>query len=141
MNDDITVKDLGEKQREVFKAKAEYEAAKQESNSLFAKFKILQSDHIERLESLAMKSYKTDAGNFSFTMVESVSLDQENKDEFWDYLREKGLFNSMITINSATLNSWAKQEFAEQEESGSLDPQVPGLNKKPPFAKASMRKS
>ena len=137
----ITVEELDRKQREVFEAKATYEAAKSKASELFAEFKKLQGEHVERLDSLGKRNYKSDAGTFSYTMVENVKLDPANKKEFWAYLQEKGLFEDMITVNSQTLNSFAKQEFAVQEEEGSLDPQIPGLVKSEPYAKPSMRKN
>ena len=137
----ITVEELEEKQLEVFRAKATYEASKAKTSDLYAEFKKLQGAHVERLEALGKTSYKSDAGNFSYTMVENVKLDPAKKREFWEYLKSRGLFEDMITVNSQTLNSFAKGEMAAMEEAGDLDPELPGLIKTEPYAKASMRKN
>lgn len=139
--DNITVEELDLKQKEVFEARAAYDAAKKLSNEAHARLGELQGEHIARLESVGKTSYKNQYGTFSFSMVEGVKIDPENKSVFWEYLRDKGLFEEMITVHSATLNAFAKEEMKGMEMAGDIDPQIPGLVKSEPHAKASMRKS
>jgi len=137
----ITVEELDRKQAEVFSARKKYEEADALSKGLYAEFKRLQEEHVSRLEGLGKTSYKTDAGLFSYSVVENVKLDPEGKEEFWNFLRERGLFEQMISVNSNTLNSFAKEEFRAMEAAGELDPQIPGLVKMEPYFKPSMRKA
>ena len=46
----------------------------------------------------------------------------------------------MITVNSRTLNSYAKQEEELAEEEGDFDFQIPGLEKSEPLEKLVIRK-
>lgn len=49
------------------------------------------------------------------------------KEAFYNYLRSKGLFDSMISVNSQTLNSFCKKEMEAAKEAGDLDFEIPGL--------------
>jgi hypothetical protein len=51
----------------------------------------------------------------------------EEKDAFYGYLRAKGLFDTMISVNSQTLNSFAKKELEAAKETGDIDFKIPGL--------------
>lgn len=51
----------------------------------------------------------------------------EEKDAFYGYLKEKGLFDTMISVNSQTLNSFAKKELEAAKELGDIDFTIPGL--------------
>lgn len=56
-----------------------------------------------------------------------VPKDPEKKDAFFRYLREKGIFDSVATVHSATLNSFYNAEIAAAREEGKTDFQIPGL--------------
>jgi len=81
------------------------------------------------LEALGMREVKTSVGNFSFKDVQSykVPKDDESRELFFKYLREKGVFNNLITVNSMTLNSFANQEEELALEEGNFDFQIPGI--------------
>ena len=51
----------------------------------------------------------------------------EDKQAFYGYLKSKGLFDTMISVNSQTLNSFAKKELELAKEEGDLDFKLPGL--------------
>ena len=51
----------------------------------------------------------------------------EEREAFFGHLKEKGLFEDMITVHSQTLNSWAKRELEVAAEMGADDFQIPGL--------------
>ena len=51
----------------------------------------------------------------------------EDKEAFYGYLKEKGLFDTMISVNSQTLNSFAKKELDVAKEAGDIDFAIPGM--------------
>ena len=143
MSDELTVQELEEKQKEVFEQRKTYEAAKKQSNEEHATLKKLEAAHVERLETLGKNSYRADSGLFSFRYTEAWKLGAtlEERKEFFDYLKERELFDSMISINSRTLNTYAKKEAEVAESNGELDFQLPGLYKSDPVATVSLRKT
>ncbi len=73
------------------------------------------------------KKYQANSGTFSVTDKTSVKVPKSPEDRalFFGWLRDKGVFQSVITVNSQTLNSIYKQEFDAAE-----DPhfKIPGIN-------------
>ena len=136
----ITVQELEQRQTAIFQQRKIYEDMKARSTEEYNKLKEMQEEHIAILEELGKTSYKCDAGTFSFRYQEGFSLDKENKMAFFNYLKEKDLFYAMITVNSQTLNSYAKKEIEAAIEAGELDPQIPGVIKKEPVPIASLRR-
>lgn len=88
----------------------------------------IENKVIEILEKLDKTSYQSKVGRVGITARTSVKLPAtpEDKQKFFDYLREKGLFENMITVHSATLNSYYKAEFNSAMEKGE-DFDIPGI--------------
>jgi hypothetical protein len=140
---EITVNELEAKIEEAFKQREIYEEAKAKSNEEYAKLQTVQDTIKGMLENLEMDSYKGKAGTFSYNMVESfrVPKDLENRKLFFDFLKEKGVYETMISVNSKTLNAFAKEELRAAEDSGELDFTIPGLEKTDPAPTYTMRKA
>jgi len=138
MNNEPTVKQLEAMVAECFRLREQYQEAKKVSGEYYKKLTEMQNQVIEVLTELGKTSYVSDVGTFSFKVQESFRVPKtpEARKMFFDFLKEKGIYDDMISVNSMTLNSWAK---AEIESSDSLDYQIPGLEKSEPSFKASMR--
>lgn len=54
--------------------------------------------------------------------------DPEEREKFFNYLREKGLFEDMVSVNSMTLNAYYKQELETARQEGNFDFAIPGLS-------------
>lgn len=88
---------------------------------------------IGMLKELNKSSYKSNHGMIIRTEKWRVNLPKtpEDKAAFFDYLREKGLFDQMITVNANTLNSYWKQEFENVKENApeeALTFAIPGIS-------------
>lgn len=126
----VTVKDLEDlcaqirEQRE--KEQKARDALKLESQAL----ETLERRFIETLESLGKTSYDTTDARFGISYRSSVRVPQgDDRTRFFDFLKSTGEFDSLITVNSQTLNGWYKQKLESAKESGELlDFKVPGLD-------------
>lgn len=49
------------------------------------------------------------------------------RESFFSYLKQQGVYENMITVNSQTLNAWAKEEEAAAVSRGDLAFEIPGL--------------
>lgn len=56
-----------------------------------------------------------------------VPKDPEKREQFFGYLKNKGLFEDLVTIHSSTLNSYYNQELSAAKESGQVFEGIPGL--------------
>lgn len=135
----ITVKELDGMVEECFKLKNDYQEASKVKAEAHGKMEMKQQEVIDALQELGKTSYKAPKGTFSYKVIENFRTpkDNESRAKFFSYLKEKGVYDELITVNSATLNSWAKEEIATYD---GLDMQIPGLVKCDPVFRASMRK-
>ena len=138
---ELTVKKIEAMIEYAFSLREEYQQAKEHAESLYGKLKDHQERIITELENLELASYKSKAGIFSYKYVSTFKTPKtpEQKELFYSYLKERGIFDSMISVNSRTLNSWAKQE--EEANAHIINFQVPGLEKGTPETVATMRKA
>lgn len=60
---------------------------------------------------------------FSVTMPK----DPNSKHEFFEWLRQKGVFENMVTVHSQTLNAMYKAEMDAAKAEGRTDLKIPGL--------------
>lgn len=135
----ITVSELDAMIENCFNLRQEYQEISRRKSEAHAELEIKQQEIIEALTELGKTSYKAPTGTFSYKIVENFRTpkDSESRAKFFSYLKEKGVYDEMVTVNSATLNSWAKEELATYD---GLDMQIPGLVKCDPVFRASMRK-
>lgn len=141
---DITVKELDalvlemKKQREIT---AEADAKLTEENKKLA---ILEAKAVEHLDALGKDNYKSENGTIGFRNDWRFNLpaDPDAWGNLFGYLKEKNLYDSMVTINSQKLNSFAKAEMKIAEEDGSImDFKIPGLEQPKLYKKLTFRKA
>lgn len=99
-------------------------------------YKLLENelDAIERslvttLTELGKTTYRSDVGTFTVRSKSMVRIPKdENRYKFFEYLKERGIFEDMVTVHSATLNAWYQQELTNAEERGEgMDFNIPGI--------------
>jgi hypothetical protein len=82
--------------------------------------------------------------NATYSIIKRKSFAQpaspEDRAAFFGYLRSKGLFDSMISVNSRTLTSWASREVEEMEKEGRVGWLPPGLSQPSEFESIGIRK-
>lgn len=98
---------------------------------------------LEALQDNGLQNYRSPHGLVSVTSKTSVRLPQtpEDKEAFYNYLKSRGIFDTMISVNSMTLNSWYKAEFANAIAEGNEDFKIAGLNEVTITPQLSLRKA
>lgn len=81
------------------------------------------------LEEAGLDSFRCELGNVGRTIRLSIKTPKSPEDRaaFFGYIKSKGLFDDMITVHSATLNSFYKDEFDQAKARGDADFKIPGL--------------
>lgn len=127
----MELSDVKDKINQAFKLREEYETAKKRAGELYAELQFLQGKIMGVLEEQEMDSLKTNLGTFSFRIQENFSLkrDQESRDQFFKFLKDKGVFEQIITVHARTLDAFAKSEAEAAEAEGNFDYLPPGLSK------------
>ena len=118
----------------------EIEAKLSEENK---KLEELKNKLVKLLEATNRDSWKSPYGTVSRVERTSITMpkDPESKEKFFAYLKNKGIFENLITIHSQTLNSWYKQEKEVAESEGNFHFKVEGLPEPKTTYTLSMRKS
>ncbi len=141
----ITVEQMN-KHVEAMRAKeAEYEEAQKVSTALKHEVDALYDQAGQMLLELGQESFRTPYGTLSLRKRRSfkVPRDEESRQAFFDELRERGVFDSMITVNSNTLNSFLKEEYELAESRGEdmVTYKFPGVEPPTVSVTASLRKA
>lgn len=120
---------------EVMKLVSRYNDERLKSDSMRAELKAQDAvvDEIEgrliaTLEALNLKSFKSDVATVDVAYRTSVKTPQgEAREAFFNYLKEIGAFDSLITVNSQTLNGWYRLEEERAAKEKRLL-RIPGLD-------------
>ena len=90
----------------------------------------------------AMPSFKGEFGTISIKNTKSITqpASMEEKLKLFGYLREQGIFEEMVNVNSRTLSSWANKEIEAKEKEGVFGWVPPGLKPPETFASLAVRK-
>lgn len=65
----------------------------------------------------------------------------EDKEKLFNFLREKGLFEQMVSVNSQTLNSLYKSLAEEALQQGNLDFKIPGVEEPTIYTTLKLKKA
>jgi hypothetical protein len=116
----ITVEQMNKHVEAIRAKEAEYEEAKKISSALGAEVDRLYDQAGQMLLELGQSSFKTPLGTISIKKRVSFQTpkDEESREAFFSKLKEMGVFDSMITVNSNTLNSFLKAEYEAAEARG-----------------------
>lgn len=140
---DVTVSELDRLQEALFEQYTIYQKAKAKASDEYKVYAEIENKLINKLEGAGKEKYQSPAGTFWYRYESSFKVPKETEDreKFFAHLKEKDVFDSMITVNSKTLNSWAKKEEEIAEEAGELDFNIPGIEKGAPSPKGYRRRS
>jgi SOS response regulatory protein OraA/RecX len=84
---------------------------------------------IDALEKNEKDNWDSKSCKISITHKTSVKVpkDMESKQKFFEYLRGKGMFEELVSVNSQTLNAFYKEQFEQAIEAGDVNFAIPGI--------------
>lgn len=84
---------------------------------------------LEWLTQLDRDSYQSKFGTVYKKRITSVSMpkDPVEREKFFKYLKERGSYDALVTINSRSLNAYYQSELELAAEQGNIDFAIPGL--------------
>ena len=118
---DVTLKELTGLCNDVRKLRDDKKLADDMLKVINGKIATKEAKVLEYLSEYGMKNFSGDFGMVVRTKRYSVKQPDgpEKKSEFFNWLREKGVFEEMVSVNSRTLTSFVK---AEHEATGKTPP-------------------
>jgi hypothetical protein len=135
MNEDepkvaVTVEQLDAIVEKIFEQRTKIEEMGKlvtEENKILAK---LEASAVAHLEELGRESYKAPHGTIRINEKWRFNLPQSDEDKalFFEYLRERDLFDKYATVNSSSYNSFLNAEWEiAREEGRGMEFKVPGV--------------
>lgn len=139
---EVTIKELNELCTNMYELKAEALALSDQAKEKNKAVAVLQAKILDLFEEHDMTSHAGPFGKVIKTKRYSVKkpTTPEDKQAFYGYLKEQGIFEDMISVHSSTLQSYVKQEIEAMESEGRLGWKPPGINDVGTTNTISMRK-
>lgn len=129
-NTDINVQDFENLCAEVFALKQKHEAVEQELSKISEEMDAKKQKIMSIFDSMGKeKHFVGGLGTLYIQNRFAVSMppDPGKKREFFDYLRKKGIFEDLVTVNYQTLNAYYKKELDAAAEEGNESFVIPGI--------------
>jgi hypothetical protein len=119
---------------------AELSAAKTVASNELA---VAEAEMIAMLEAGGLTNYRSPLGLVSVSFRTSVRTPKtpEDRAAFFAFLKERGVYDTLITVNSQSLNSFYKDEFAQAKERGDIAFEIPGIKEVTMTPNISFRKA
>lgn len=116
----ITVEEMNKHAEAISLKKVEYAEAKKISTNLLNELDKLEEQMGQMLLDLGQDSFRTPFGTMILTTRKSFKTpkDEESREQFFGKLKEMGVFDSMISVNSQTMNAFLKAEYENAEARG-----------------------
>lgn len=94
------------------------------------------------LEEAGLESFKANSGTAYIQERTSfkIPVNPEEREAFFKYLKDKGAFDSLITVNYQTLNSFCKVELENALKEGDVNHKIPGIGEPTIFKEIRLRK-
>lgn len=125
----VTVEELNQWASDIFELRAKKDEIEEKLSELNKSLQVKERQVIEALKELNLTTFKASTG--TLTQYDKVSYavpkTPEDRQSFFDYLKEKQVFDGMVTVHHATLNAYVEKEFEAAKDAGDLFFTVPGL--------------
>ena len=126
----VTEQDLDNSIASFFELEAEIDAAEDLIKPKKKTLEDLKAQIAGHLKELNRKTYDSPAGRFTLVQKWRVNLPETLPDKLklLDWLKEKGIYEETVTVNSNSLNSLYMQEWEAAKRNGEgMDFSIPGI--------------
>lgn len=129
MEQEVTITQLEEAAKKIADARKVTDTKRAELKQLDKEAEELEVAFMAMLEATEKSSYHSEVGTLTITNRESVKTPKTNeeKEALFNWLKEKGLYMEVVSVNSQTLQRLYKDEKAAAEERGELFFRLPGV--------------
>lgn len=141
--DQVTIVQLQQLCDAVLSLRGEVEAKELEVKAMNTRLTNLENKALAYIRDMNLHNFKHAGFSFGIYRRRSWALPktEDQRTAFFNYLRERGVYDAMVSVNSATYNSFLKEQFELAEKNGeSAGFQVPGVGDPSVFEKLSVAK-
>ena len=130
----MEIEKLQELCKNLLKVKGAIDKLKEEKTELEKEFAAMKAEAVEHLEEHGLKNF--DHGMGKISIMETKSVKMLDKYVFFEWLKEKGTFEDVVSVNAMTLKSLYKQELElaiERQDVNFLQDGLPGVSEPSTF--------
>lgn len=122
--------------------RAKYDVMKAELSNCASDVKQVEDKILTILVDSTLPTFKCEFGSVSIRNTKTFKQPEslEEKQKLFEYLREKNVFDEMVSVNSRSLSSWASREVEAAEAEGNFGWVPPGLSAPNEYKQLSLRK-
>lgn len=126
---EVSVSDLNNLAGEIAELRSQEALASQGKKKITEALETAETKMIELLTGAGLTKFDSAFGKVVISHRLSVKTPKtpEDREAFYNRLKEQGLYEAMISVNSQTLNSYYKEEFEKAKERGDDDFEIPGI--------------
>lgn len=125
MSEQITLEELKELCFKMFKQRAEVAKIKEHKTAQEKILKEMQDKIIFHLEGHELKTFDTGMGKVTRKNQPYAKI--IDKEALTKELKDRGIFEDMITYNATKMDSWYKEEMEKAKEEMNLDFKINGM--------------
>lgn len=129
----------------LFNTKEALEQLAEQEKELQSARRDLENKIMSKLKEVGNTTYVSKFGRASIktSLSYKIPKDIEAKKKLFEYIKNKGddVYNSLLSVNSQTLNAWAKAENQHAADNGIFPFEIPGLDEPISYETISFRKS
>ncbi len=139
---EVTVAELKTLCDSLYKMRGEIDILEDTVSLKKSEYKLTEAKVLEYLEQYGLSNFECELGKISVGKRFSVRqpATPEAKEAFFNYLRSKGDFENLVSVNSKTLGSYVRGEIETAEAKGEIGWIPPGLEAPERVPYLSLRK-
>lgn len=125
---EVSIGELENLCKAIHDQRIEYDNKKKAASEELNKLDMLEGKLLLLLENSGKDSYTSNVGKFYVSHKTSVRIPRgPDWDTFLSHIKSLGHDQALLTVNSATLNKWYKEQFDAAVEAGVEMAPIPGL--------------
>ena len=144
MSNENTLQEMENLIMELSIAKQELENLANQEKEVQTIRRELENKIMSKLKEVGNTTYVSKFGRASIktSLSYKTPKDSESKKKLFEYIKGKGeeVYNSLLSVNSQTLNAWAKAETQHAADNGIFPFEIPGLDEPISYETISFRK-
>ena len=125
----MTIEEMNLLAELILTLRKEEDEANRIKKDITAKLEKAENEMLLALQGNDMTSYRSPSGLCSVSFRTSVRTPKtlEEKEAFYSFLKEKGYYDDLISVNSQKLNGFYKEQMELAKERGDEDFEIPGI--------------
>ena len=139
--DDVTLATMEDLANRGFELRKDIENNRKAEKALQDELRQVKGKLLSYLAHFGLNKYASKSGNVFTKKTFSVRVpkDDESRDQFFNFLKEEGIFGQLITVNSRTLNSLYNERLEQATEEGKSF-NMPGIEPPTMFEDVNFKK-